>query len=86
MEVQFRATFKKRLRKLPLKLREQFRDRLALFILNKFNPLLCNHLLKGSYLGCRSINVTGDRRAIFKEEGDTVVFVDIGTHAELYGR
>lgn len=44
-------------------------------------------LLKGSYLGFRSINITGDWRAIYSEEknkkGDkTVIFEVLGTHSQ----
>ena len=50
-----------------------------------FNPLLNNHYLGGEYEGCRSINITGDIRAIFyiKQNSD-VVFINIGSHSELY--
>lgn len=45
-----------------------------------------NHKLQGYYEGCRSINVTGDYRAIFVEEVDSIKFLRIGTHVELYGK
>ena len=49
-----------------------------------FHPLLNNHSLGGEYNGCRSINITGDIRAIFYVKTDVVVFINIGSHPELY--
>ena len=77
-------SFKKDFRKLPKKIKEQFFERAALFFENRFNPLLNNHSVDAAYPGCRSINITGDYRAIFKEDGDIVIFLHIGTHSQLY--
>lgn len=50
-------------------------------------PMLRNHSLSGKYKGCRSINVSGDWRAIFREyKGGAVIYFEmLGTHSELYG-
>ncbi|KKW39679.1 MAG: hypothetical protein UY89_C0016G0007 [Parcubacteria group bacterium GW2011_GWA1_54_9] len=48
---------------------------------------LNNHELHGKYANHRSINVTGDIRAVYRKidiATDDVLFVDIGTHGELY--
>ena len=85
MNADFQKQFRKKFKKLPLALREQFYERLELFKTNKFHPILNNHPLSGEYLGSRSINVTGSYRAIFKEiANETVVFYDIDTHPKLY--
>ena len=63
----------------------KFYERLDLFTGNKFHPILNNHSVDKRFPGCRSINVTGDYRAIFKEVGQEVKFVHIGTHSQLYG-
>ena len=53
---------------------------------NQYDVLLNNHALSGEYVGCRSINITGDVRAIYEEIKDNhFEFVAIGTHTELYG-
>ncbi|MDQ7009278.1 MAG: hypothetical protein Q9M94_03225 [Candidatus Gracilibacteria bacterium] len=53
-----------------------------------FDEILNNHSLNGKYLGLRSIDITGDFRAIFREfpngKYEFVDFIDIGTHAQLY--
>lgn len=64
---------------------ERFIERLNLFSDDPFHPILNNHPLHGEYKGCRSINVTGNYRAIFYMKDDVYVFIRIGTHPQLYG-
>lgn len=85
MKVTFSKFFQKRLQKLPVKTREKFRDRLRLFIQDRFDPSLSNHTLHGEYREYHSIRVTGDIRALYRMDGDVCVFEIIGTHSELYG-
>lgn len=60
-------------------------ERIRLFQKNSFHPLLDNHALHHPYEGCRSINITGDLRAIFREIPPNFIhFIITGTHAELY--
>jgi mRNA-degrading endonuclease YafQ of YafQ-DinJ toxin-antitoxin module len=70
--------------KLPAKIEIAFYAKLAIFLANKFDPRLNNHELEGEYAGFRSINITGDYRAIFADSGNNVEFFIIGTHSELY--
>lgn len=65
MEIKFHTTFKKKLKKIPPKIQERFYERLELFVQDKFNSLLNNHSVNRAYKNCRSINVSGDFRAIF---------------------
>jgi addiction module RelE/StbE family toxin len=85
MELQFSRTFKKEYKKMTASQRCAFDERIALFIASPHHPLLRSHKLHGKYVGYRSINITGDIRAIFCAKETTAVFVRIGTHAELYG-
>ena len=84
MEVVFHKQFKKKLKKLHHKIRDRFYDRLELFLKNKGHETLNNHSVDKAFPNCRSINVTGDYRAIFEEEKNIVTFIIIGTHSELY--
>lgn len=86
MRVKFTRKFKKLYEKAPLKIRKQFEERVGVFIVDKFHPMLNNHALGGRYSGYRSINVTGDWRAIFRyiEEGEIALFDLLGTHSQLY--
>lgn len=78
--------FKKVYKKLPTKIERAVKQRLRLFALSPFDAVLNNHPLRGKYLGCRSINITGNFRLVYSEESDNVVvLVDVGTHSQLYG-
>ena len=86
MIVRIHRSFEKKFARLPKDLRERFKERRNLFRADPFHSLLNNHPLHGKYVGCSSINVTGDYRAIFYHERDDVVrFIMIGTHHELFG-
>ncbi len=82
----FHKQFIKDYEKLPVKIHKAIKERLTLFVENPFSKKLNNHGLEGKYKEYRSINIAGDYRAIYKEVSkEEVVFVKIGTHAELYG-
>ena len=68
MIIIFQGIFKKKFKKLSPKIKDQFDARLILFEENRFNPILNNHSVEKRFPNCRSINITGDYRAIFKEE------------------
>lgn len=88
MRIDYSHRFLKQLAKVQPEIEKSFRNKLQLFAFNKFHPLLRNHSLVGKYKGFRSIDVTGDWRALFQdfEIGDenVVKFHAIGTHSELY--
>ncbi len=86
--IDYSRKFIKQLKKSPLPIKIAFRDRLNLFLKNPFAPILNNHFLKGKYLNSRSINVTGDWRAIYQEKTEAkakiAIFLALGTHSQLY--
>jgi mRNA-degrading endonuclease YafQ of YafQ-DinJ toxin-antitoxin module len=64
----------------------KFKERRTLFESNPFDPTLKNHSVERAYPGWRSINITGDIRALYEEKSeDVAVFMKIGTHSQLYG-
>jgi len=78
-------SFKKRYQQLPQKIQIHVKERLALLIQDEFHPLLNNHGLFGKYNGYRSINITGDYRALYKKLADgSLKFTAVGTHSKLY--
>lgn len=86
MKIKFSRGFEKDYRKAPKKIKQNFEFRLEVFLSNKNAIILHNHLLSGKYEGFKSINITGDWRAIYREENDNlVVFTCLGTHSQLYG-
>ena len=46
---------------------------------------LRNHPLKDKFAGVRSIDVTGDWRALYRKMRERIIFVELGTHDQLYG-
>jgi addiction module RelE/StbE family toxin len=85
MIYRFHKNFIKTYQKFEEKFKEKVDKKLLLFGKNPFYHLLENHRLIGEYQGYRSINITGDFRAIYKELSDKeVIFVKIGTHSQLY--
>lgn len=84
MEVKFHKNFKKKFKKIPIKVQDLFFERLDLFLRNKFDRTLNNHSVDKVFPNCKSINVGGDHRAIFEDRGDTAVFIAIGTHSDFY--
>ncbi len=86
MQIEYKNEFTKHFNKAPAKIQLAFKDRLKIFIADPFNLFLNNHGLSGKYQGLRSVNITGDWRAIFREAGDyrLVIFETLGTHSQLY--
>lgn len=86
MKYQLHKSFVKAYRKLPDKLKRSVKEKLSLFCEDPFLKELNNHALSGKYQGYRSINITGDYRAIYKVlSEEEVIFVVLGTHSQLYG-
>lgn len=85
MKILYHQNFGRGYKKLPAKVKEQFKKRLKLFAEDPFHPLLGNHVLHGQWSDYRSINITGDFRAIYKQlDSHTTEFVLIDTHGNLY--
>lgn len=84
MTIQYHKNFLKKQKKLSKKLQVKTRKRIFLFINRSNAPQLRNHALKGKFKNYRSINITGDLRAIFRKQRNNIIFVEIGTHSELF--
>ena len=85
MIVSYSKDFIREAKKLNKQQREKLQVRIALFIENPLHPLLRNHALRGKYRDYRSIDVAGDIRALYLQEGNEVIFDTIGTRSQLYG-
>ncbi|OGG89265.1 hypothetical protein A2592_00165 [Candidatus Kaiserbacteria bacterium RIFOXYD1_FULL_42_15] len=85
MRVNRTRNFVKQYKKLPEKVRQQFRDRLALWLENSEHPVLRVHALKGELRGYWSMNISGDYRVVYYfASAEEVVLALIGTHSQLY--
>ncbi len=77
--------FDRQFSKLSKNIKEKAITRIKLFIQDPFDPILNNHPLNGKFNNYRSINITADIRAVYKNiEKELVYFVAIGSHSELY--
>jgi addiction module RelE/StbE family toxin len=85
MKIKFSKVFKKQYKASPSKIQAKFDKALGIFMNNKFDNSLNNHQLKGEFKNYRSINITGDWRAIYTtKENQIYFFVMLGTHSQLY--
>lgn len=87
--VEFTTLFNKQRKSAPVEIKKAFLETILLFIEDPDHPSLRNHSLKGKFSGYRSIDITGDYRAIFKESNlckqKVFIFQMFGTHSQLYG-
>ena len=65
-------------------LSSQFSQRVKLFVANPRHPSLKTHKLVGSKRKLHSFSITGDIRVIYKKQNSSVLFLDIGTHNQVY--
>lgn len=85
MRISYSKNFVKQAKKLPAPVQKALIERITLFGINPLHPLLCDHPLKGRHKEYRSINITGDYRALYLLRDDEVIFDQTGTHSQLYG-
>ncbi len=79
----FEKHFKQRISS-HAKLVNQFKERLAQFMTGELGYPLHDHALTGKLAGKRAFSVAGDIRVIYVELEDSIVFLDIGTHNQVY--
>lgn len=90
MKIKFSKEFLKQYKKADIRVRQRVDEKLLIFEKNPMDPSLRNHPLHGTYLGERSIDITGDWRAIYRELpevekiGAIAYFTTLGTHNQLY--
>jgi len=87
-EIKYGTRFRKQYLKVDKKIKNAFAQTLEMFVEDPNHPSLRNHQLKEELLGYRSIDITDDWRAIFKERQSKtktlITFHMIGTHDQLY--
>ncbi|OIP57479.1 MAG: hypothetical protein COX79_00585 [Candidatus Levybacteria bacterium CG_4_10_14_0_2_um_filter_36_16] len=88
MNVKLSPGVLKKLKKVDVRIRNSFKERILIFTKTPRDPQLNNHKLREPYLGLRSIDITNDYRAIYEEmpKGEEIIayFSLFGTHEELY--
>jgi mRNA-degrading endonuclease YafQ of YafQ-DinJ toxin-antitoxin module len=89
MEVSFSDPFKRVYRRKlkSTEIEKEFWNRLELFMQDPFDTKLKTHKLSGKLKGLWSFSIEYDLRIVFfftKDKPTKAVFVDIGTHDEVY--
>ncbi len=64
--------------------REATRDAVNAFTSNPLDPVIKDHPLKGKMQGLRSFYISEDLRIIYVEKPDCYIFLDIGSHDDVY--
>lgn len=85
MTVSYSKNFVKQAKLLSPATRKKLLVRIEIFNENPLHPTLRNHQLKGKYKEYRSIDVTGDIRALYLQKDNEAIFDTVGTHSQLYG-
>ena len=90
MIIRFTDHFRRQYKKADVRIQKQLKQRLEIFTKNPNDHQLRNHPLQKEYEGKRSIAITSDWRAIYREAGKVedevlVYFTALGTHNQLYG-
>lgn len=81
---EFKKHYQKRIAPYP-NLTKRFNERARLFVQGERDYPLHDHALEGNKLGLRSFSITGDIRVVYKETDDAYVFLDVGSHNQVYG-
>lgn len=66
------------------KISKKYDDRYLLFCAGKRGNLLNDHALTGNKSGLRAFSITGDIRVVYIETKEEYIFLDIGTHNQVY--
>ena len=87
MNTRYEESFIRNLKKLSKKdrlFRKKVVDKINLFINDKQHPSLRLHKLQGKLKDAWSISVDKSIRILIYQDGNELVFVDIGSHDEVY--
>ncbi len=88
--IKYSKLFNKQRKAVPIDIKIAFKEARELFLYNPIHSSLRDHSLKEKFRGYRSIDITGNYRALYKRkrEGkqEVITFYMIGTHEELYGK
>lgn len=88
MILRYNLDFLKKLKKVDVRVRKSFKEKIIVFSKNQNGPQLNNHPLREKWEGYRSIDITNDWRAVYTEKiegGERIAyFVALGTHKDLY--
>jgi len=79
----FKKAFKKKQKNNP-PIEKVFWEKVDIFLSDPFDQRLRTHKLSGKLKNLWSFSVAYDFRVIFHFEGEQAIFIDIGSHDEVY--
>ncbi len=79
----FKKNYKKRIAGYP-KLVAQFEEKTNLFISGVSGYTIYDHPLTGKLVGKRSFSIANDCRVVYEVVDDICIFIDIGSHNQVY--
>lgn len=90
MKVRFSKEFIKQYKKADVRIRKRVDQQINIFSKNPMDLSLRSHTLRGEYEGQRSIDITSDWRAIYREvkvadDEPYAYFTALGSRSQLYG-
>lgn len=81
MNINLSPRFKRAYKKLPNHIKNDFDEKISLFIENPGNPKLKTHKLKGKVQSCLSFYLKDGYRVLFElTNEDTANLLDVGSH------
>ncbi len=86
MTAAYSKDFIKQAKKLNPDLRKKLQQRIKVFSKDSLDPELRNHALKGKHKDYRSIDITGDKRALYLQQSNETIFDAVDTHSQLYDK
>ena len=80
----FKKSYRKRIHRYP-QLKNQFQEKMALFLEQPFDPQLRTHKLSGKLKGVWAFSINDDYRVLFEfVNTQKVLLIDFGSHDEVY--
>jgi len=82
IEISYTSKFAKNFKRLDVNIRSKAKQRIGVFQIDPYNPLLKTHKLTGQLKDFHSFSVNYSYRILFAfENSSSVTFIDIGTHS-----
>ncbi len=66
------------------KISKIYDQRYLLFCQGVRDKPINDHALGGDKIGFRAFSITGDIRVVYKETDDSYIFLDVGSHNQVY--
>lgn len=79
----FEKSYKKRIAPIE-NMRTVYMARVAAFQAGEREKPLNDHALKGKLKGKRAFSITGDVRVVYEETKEAIIFLDVGSHNQVY--